>query len=114
MIMALIFCLRLTIAYFFWSIICLPYRKNIIARRRYNMSEKEQIVQGSYPPWSRIPSVEEMAAEVGIDGAEFLHSLGSGLDLEQLAEKFEVSPKTIEHLYDHFMHYGVGSIMGGD
>lgn len=51
------------------------------------MSEKEQIVQGSYPPWSRIPSVEEMAAEVGIDGAEFLHSLGSGLDLEQLAEK---------------------------
>jgi hypothetical protein len=74
----------------------------------------EQIVQGSYPPWSRIPSVEEMAAEVGIDGAEFLHSLGSGLDLEQLAEKFDVSPKTIEHLYDHFMHYGVGSIMGGD
>lgn len=78
------------------------------------MSEKEQRVQGSYPPWSRIPSVEEMAAEVGIDGAEFLRSLQSGLEAEQLAEKFGVSQKTIEYLYDHFMHYGVGSIMGGD
>ncbi len=78
------------------------------------MSEKPEDIKGSYPPWSRIPSVEEMAAEVGIDGSDFLQSLESGLEAEQLAEKFGVSPKTIECLYDHFMHYGVGSIMGGD
>ncbi len=78
------------------------------------MMQSDEQNKGSFPPWSRIPSLEEMAAEAGIDGADFLHSIQTGYDVKQLADRFKVSPQTIQSLYDHFMQYGVGSIMGGD
>jgi hypothetical protein len=78
------------------------------------MSKSNDDGKGSFPPWSRVPSFEEMAAEAGIDGAEFLYSLRDGLDIEELADKYKVSSPTIQSLYDHFMRYGVSSVMGGD
>ncbi|KUG02854.1 hypothetical protein ASZ90_019787 [hydrocarbon metagenome] len=75
---------------------------------------KNEENQGSYPPWTRLPSFEEMAGEAGIDGADFLQSIQAGCDVDKLAEKFKVSSETVKCLYDHFMQYGVGSVMGGD
>ncbi len=74
----------------------------------------DQENQGSFPPWTRLPSLEEMAGVAGINGAEFIQEIQGGCDIETLAEMFQVSPETIECLYDHFMKYGVGSVMGGD
>ncbi len=70
--------------------------------------------KGSFPPWTRLPSLEEMAGEAGINGAEFLKHIQKGCDIEKLAEIFDVHPETVQSLYEHFMKYGVGSVMGGD
>ncbi len=78
------------------------------------MKQTDDEKKGSFPPWSRVPSLEEMTREAGIDPVEFLQNIQAGCDNQKLADKFKVSPETIECLYNHFLHYGVGSIMGGD
>ena len=76
------------------------------------MSEKEQIVQGSYPlgagshQWKKWPQ-KWVLMEQNFCTASSVWTWSSW-------QKNLTYPKTIEHLYDHFMHYGVGSIMGGD
>ncbi len=77
------------------------------------MNEKEDI-NGSFPPWSRIPSLSEMADEAGVDTVEFLNSIQLGMEVTDLAEKFRISQSTAECLYEHFYRYGVNTIMGGD
>lgn len=70
--------------------------------------------KGSFPPWSRIPSLSEMADEAGVDTVEFLNSIRQGLSIPELAEKFQVNESTVACLYEHFGRYGVNTIMGGD
>ncbi len=74
----------------------------------------EQENKGPFPPWTRLPSFEEIAGEAGINGVEFLQYIQAGCDVEELAGKFMVSPETVKSLYNHFLQYGVGSVMGGD
>lgn len=69
---------------------------------------------GRYPPWSRIPSIVEMTAEAGIDYDEFTAFLKEGLSEAEMARRFGVKEATITSLTDHFWHYGVGSVIGGD
>ncbi|MGE5390010.1 MAG: helix-turn-helix domain-containing protein [Deltaproteobacteria bacterium] len=69
---------------------------------------------GSYPPWSRIPSIVEMTAEAGIDYDQFTACLKQGLSEAEMARRFGVKETTITSLTDHFWHYGVGSVIGGD
>ncbi|ABI68231.1 helix-turn-helix domain-containing protein [Syntrophomonas wolfei] len=70
--------------------------------------------QGSFPPWSRIPSLEEMSREAGVDFDELLDCIKNGKSKEEIAEEFRVSEETVESLHQHFLHYGISSVMGGD
>lgn len=70
--------------------------------------------RGSFPPWSRIPSLSEMADEAGVDTVEFLNSIQLGLGVPDLAEKFQISEATAACLSEHFYRYGINTIMGGD
>ena len=70
--------------------------------------------KGSYPPWSRIPSFKEMTGEIGLDDDLFIKLIEEGKSLEFIAEQMEVSTETARSLYDHFMRYGIGSVIGGD
>lgn len=74
----------------------------------------DNILSGSFPPWSRIPSLAEMTWEAGIDFDCFIECIKEGRSIEQMAEQFKVSPVTIEALQDHFFRYGISSVMGGD
>lgn len=71
-------------------------------------------IQGSFPPWSRIPSLAEMTSEAGINFDCFIKSIKEGQTSEQMAEQFQVSRNTIESLQDHFFRYGISSVIGGD
>lgn len=70
--------------------------------------------KGRFPPWSRIPSLEEMSQEAGIDFDELITAFKQDLGIAAMTQRFEVSEETITSLLDHFQHYGVASVMGGD
>ncbi|MEN6326997.1 MAG: helix-turn-helix domain-containing protein [Syntrophomonas sp.] len=70
--------------------------------------------QGSYPPWSRTVSLNEMTAEAGIDFDQFVSCIEQGLSNQQMAERFGLSEAGIGSLTEHFFQYGIGSVIGGD
>lgn len=65
-------------------------------------------------PWSTEPSLKFKTGEVGIDFDEFIDGLKDNKTDAEMAEEFDCTEKLIYHLRDHFMRYGVGSIMGQD
>ncbi|MGI6412235.1 MAG: helix-turn-helix domain-containing protein [Syntrophomonadaceae bacterium] len=69
---------------------------------------------GRFPPWSRIQSIEEMVEEAGIEFQEFVKGMERNESPEQMARRFNVSEGTIKSLQEHFLKYGVSSVMGGD
>lgn len=69
---------------------------------------------GRWPPWSRIQGLNEMTAEAGVDFDQFIESINNQESISDMAERFQVSPATIESLQDHFYRYGIGSVQGGD
>ena len=77
-----------------------------------NIQQEEN--QGSYPPWSRTVSLNEMTAEAGIDFDQFVSCIEQGLSNQQMAERFGVSEAGIQSLTKHFFQYGIGSVIGGD
>lgn len=70
--------------------------------------------KGSFPPWSRIPSIIEMSAEIGVDHDRFIEFIQEGKSPDFIAAEMEITVETVRALYDHFMRYGIGSVMGGD
>ena len=66
------------------------------------------------PPWSRIESLSEMTAEAGIDFDSFVSDIKNEVDIKVMSEKYKVSEKTLENLIQHFFHYGISSVLGGD
>lgn len=70
--------------------------------------------KGSFPPWSRTVSLPEMTEEVGIDFDEFIEAIKNDLSIEEMASKFGKGETTIKQLREHFFHYGISSVMGGD
>ncbi|MDD3899131.1 MAG: helix-turn-helix domain-containing protein [Syntrophomonadaceae bacterium] len=70
--------------------------------------------KGSFPPWSRIPGLNEMCEETGVDFDSFIEDLKTNTNLNDMAAKYEVSMDTISLLQQHFMKYGLSSVMGGD
>jgi len=70
--------------------------------------------KGSFPPWSRTPSLEEMSREAGIDFDELIAAFKQDLSIATMAQRFEVSEATVASLWEYFQHYGVASVMGGD
>ena len=55
-----------------------------------------------------------MTAEAGIDFDEFIACIKDDVSVEEMSQKFAVSPKTINILKEHFIHYGISSVIGGD
>lgn len=70
--------------------------------------------KGSYPPWSRTVSLPEMTKEAGINFDEFIACIKDDLSIKEMSEKFGVSEPTITQLKEHFIHYGISSVIGGD
>ena len=70
--------------------------------------------KGSFPPWSRIPGFNEMCEETGIDFDSFIEDIKNGSGLEDMAVKYGVSMETISLLQEHFIKYGLSSVIGGD
>lgn len=70
--------------------------------------------KGSYPPWSRIPALQEMTEEAGVDFDQFIQGIKEGKNTAEMAREFQVSQPTIALLEDHFWHYGISSVTGGD
>ncbi len=65
-------------------------------------------------PWSTEPSLKFKASEVGVDFDELIEGIREDKSDEEMAGEFDCSEKLISHLRDHFMKFGVGSIMGQD
>ena len=70
--------------------------------------------KGSFPPWSRIPSLQEMADEAGVDHDLFIQLIHQQKTIEEIAQAMAISQETARSLHHHFMHYGISSVMGGD
>jgi hypothetical protein len=70
--------------------------------------------KGSFPPWSRIPGINEMCGDAGVDFDSFIEDIKIGTSLTDMASKYKVSIDTISLLQEHFMKYGLSSVMGGD
>lgn len=70
--------------------------------------------KGRFPPWSRIPSLEEMSQEAGVDFDDLIAAFKQDWSVADMAKRFAVSEETMASLLDHFQHYGVASVMGGD
>lgn len=71
-------------------------------------------VGGSFPPWSRVPGLTEMCADAGVDFDRFIEDIKNDTSLNDMAAKYGVSIDTISLLQEHFMKYGLSSVMGGD
>ncbi|OAT81769.1 histidine kinase [Desulfotomaculum copahuensis] len=65
-------------------------------------------------PWSTEPSLKTKTDEVGIGFDVFIEGLKNNRTDAEMAAEFGVTEKLIAHLRDHFMRFGVGSIMGQD
>ncbi|ABO50428.1 conserved hypothetical protein [Desulforamulus reducens MI-1] len=65
-------------------------------------------------PWSTEPSLETKAKEVGVDFDTLIEGIKNNKSDEELAEEFDVTPKCIGYLKEHFWTHGIGSIMGQD
>ncbi len=76
--------------------------------------EDNQRDKGSFPPWSRIPSLQEMTAEAGVDHDRFIQFIKNNRTAEEISRQMGISVETAEALYEHFMHYGISSVIGGD
>ena len=70
--------------------------------------------KGSFPPWSRIPSLQEMADDAGVDHDQFIQLIHQQKTTEEIARTMGISQETAFSLHHHFMHYGISSVMGGD
>ena len=70
--------------------------------------------KGSFPPWSRIPGLNEMCGEAGVDFDSFIEDIKNGTRLEDMTAKYGVSMETMSLLQEHFIKYGLSSVMGGD
>ncbi len=69
---------------------------------------------GSYPPWSRIPSLQDMCREIGIGHDQLIEAIAQGLSTAEAARQMQVSTTVMDALYEHFYRYGIGSVQGGD
>ncbi|MBM7854074.1 DNA-directed RNA polymerase specialized sigma subunit [Desulfohalotomaculum tongense] len=65
-------------------------------------------------PWTTEPSLVTKTEEVGVDFDRFIDGLKNDRTDAEIAQEFGVSEKTIAHLRNHFMRYGIGSTMGQD
>lgn len=65
-------------------------------------------------PWGYGPSLKEKTDEAGIDFDSFIDGLKNDLSDQEMAQRFNVSAKTIADLRDHFMTRGLDSVMGQD
>jgi len=77
-------------------------------------SERTFEGKGRYPPWSMRPSLKEMTEELGIDHDALVSCFQKDCSNQDIAVRFGINPETAERLRDHFLRYGIGSIMGGD
>jgi len=55
-----------------------------------------------------------MCFEAGVDFDSFIEDLKIGTNISDMAVKYGVSENTINLLQEHFMKYGISSVMGGD
>ncbi|HCF51325.1 MAG TPA: hypothetical protein DER60_13650 [Syntrophomonas sp.] len=76
--------------------------------------KESDIQQGSFPPWSRIPSLQDMCREAGIGHDQLIEAIAQGLGTEEAAQRMKVKKETMESLYEHFYRYGISSVQGGD
>ena len=65
-------------------------------------------------PWSTQPSLKTIASEAGIDENDLIAGIKEGKSDAEIAAELDVTEKLIQNLRDHFMRYGLGSIMGQD
>jgi hypothetical protein len=69
---------------------------------------------GSFPPWSRIQGLDEMCEEAGVDFNNFIDDMKANVGIREMAAKHKVSLDTMSLLQEHFIKYGLSSVMGGD
>ena len=55
-----------------------------------------------------------MCEEAGVDFDSFIEDLKIGANLDDMVSKYGISMETISLLQEHFMKYGLSSVMGGD
>jgi len=55
-----------------------------------------------------------MSAAAGVDFDQLLAGIKQGESTGALAAKFGISEETMADLVNHFWHYGISSVIGGD
>lgn len=68
----------------------------------------------SRAPWSTQPSLKLKTDEVGIDFDAFIRGLAANKSDEEMAAAFGVPVATIANLRQHFIRFGVDSVVGQD
>lgn len=68
----------------------------------------------SRAPWSTQPGLKLKTDEVGIDFDAFIRGLAENRTNEEMACAFAVPVAVIASLREHFMRFGIDSVMGQD
>ncbi|MEW6182784.1 MAG: helix-turn-helix domain-containing protein [Bacillota bacterium] len=66
------------------------------------------------PPWSTQPSLKIKTEEVGVNFDRFISGLKNNHTDSDMADEFNVPVGIITNLREHFMRYGIDSVVGGD
>ncbi|NLB18168.1 MAG: helix-turn-helix domain-containing protein [Syntrophomonadaceae bacterium] len=61
-----------------------------------------------------MPSMREMATELGIDYDELIESFSEDRTPQEMATKFDISNEMAANLKEHYYKFGISSVMGGD
>lgn len=77
------------------------------------MENNDEIFR-SRAPWSTEPSLKAMTEEVGVDFNHFIDMMKNDKSDMEIAQEFGITEKCAFYLKDHFIHKGLGSIMGQD
>lgn len=58
--------------------------------------------------------MKEMAEEVGVDFDDLIDAIAEDLSPQDISQRFEISEELAGDFREHFLKYGIGSVMGGD
>ncbi len=69
---------------------------------------------GFGPPWGTQPSLKAMVEDIGVDFDIFFDGLKNGKTDDELASQLGASTEAIRTFREHFVKYGIDSVMGQD
>lgn len=86
--------------------------QNVLGNKEQNDFSDEYSTKGA--PWGYRESLKEMCNELGMDFDQYIDKLDREWSDEEIAAEFDIPVKSASYLREHFMKYGIDSVMGQD